>query len=61
MNDIVKMVNFKDRNIKTDLVSPKSSNNIYEIKSPKDSNNIKSNIMQSNSTKNKKIDRFYKK
>lgn len=63
VNDIMKMVNLKG-NIKTDLVSPKGTNNIYEVKSPKDLVNSESkNYLTANnlSNKNKKIDRFYKK
>ena len=60
INDIAKMGNLKSGNIRPDLVSPKNINNIYEIKSPKDINNTDdakkfySNVIQSNSIKNKK-------
>lgn len=59
------MVNFKGGNLKSELISPKSVNNLHDLKSPKDGREINSfnpnlNLARSNSTKNKK-EKLYKK
>lgn len=66
MNDLANIVNFKGGNLRADIVSPKSINDIKTNKDSKNKFEMKNinnnpNVGRSNSTKNKKTEKIFRK